>query len=731
MAWEIYGAKAHFNKFSDEWDRLNEMLYQGHPYFDSRFIGTLLEYFSSGNEKLCLYRTGKRLSAALILENQKLGRWGTFRPAQLQATPLLLEDPRVIESLWSALPGWVWSIELYAIDPRYAPDFSNSPRPMISYPQAQTIGIVPEETFAGYWRSRPKKLAANISRYFRRVETDWTSPSLSTLRNPVEMGEAIVRYGELEGTGWKARAGTAVASDNRQGAFYREVLRRFADSGQAMIYELYFGAHLASSRLTINNGQMLVCLKTAYDESISRFAPGRLLLYRVIEEEFKKPERRTIEFYTNATSDQKEWATFVCAMQNLQLFRNHACASVFSFVRAWRRRVFKSADDKIPSAHTTGQKNVGSIADFESASYDLAGFSSEDDLEKSVAWFSILEQNVGYDDENRYYFVAERQVPKLILPVRIVNKGIVKKVEALSNYYTPLYTPLVREKTDFLDLESLINTIRNDRRPPDVMQFSPMDPDSQAFKALRNALKANDWIPFSYFCFGNWYLKVEGNWENYLKTRSGNLRSAIRRRCKRFFSEGGTLDIVTTMDDIERSIVDFENVYSASWKQPEPYPRFVPSLIRHLAEQGSLRLGFARLQGQVIAGQLWYVLQGKAYIYKVAYHDDFAAYSPGTVLTAHLLRHVIDIDRVKEVDFLIGDDSYKRIWMSHRRERHGIVAYNPGTLVGLALLAVEIAGRAWKSLRRRLAPSPTALTTKESFFSTNNCDNSRGITKNQ
>ncbi|HNH25201.1 MAG TPA: hypothetical protein PK261_09450, partial [Accumulibacter sp.] len=119
---------------------MNEMLYQGHPYFDSRFIGTLLEYFSSGNEKLCLYRTGKRLSAALILENQKLGRWGTFRPAQLQATPLLLEDPRVIESLWSALPGWVWSIELYAIDPRYAPDFSNSPRPMISYPQAQTIG---------------------------------------------------------------------------------------------------------------------------------------------------------------------------------------------------------------------------------------------------------------------------------------------------------------------------------------------------------------------------------------------------------------------------------------------------------------------------------------------------------------------------------------------------------------------------------------------------------------
>ncbi|MBL8396563.1 MAG: hypothetical protein JNL84_00245, partial [Candidatus Accumulibacter sp.] len=224
MAWEIYGAKAHFHKFSDEWDQLNTVLYQGHPYFDSRFVGALLEYFSSGDEKLCLFRTGKRLSGALILEAKRLGRWATYRPAQMQATPLLLEDPRVIESLWPALPGWVWSIELYAIDPRYSPDLSNSPRPMISHPQAQTIGIAPADTFADYWRSRPKKLTANISRYFRRVEADGIQPILRKLKNVGEMEDAIVRYGELEGTGWKGQAGTAVGSENQQGAFYREVL---------------------------------------------------------------------------------------------------------------------------------------------------------------------------------------------------------------------------------------------------------------------------------------------------------------------------------------------------------------------------------------------------------------------------------------------------------------------------------------------------------------------------
>ena len=34
-----------------------------------------------------------------------------------------------------------------------------------------------------------------------------------------------------------------------------------------------------------------------------------------------------------------------------------------------------------------------------------------------------------------------------------------------------------------------------------------------------------------------------------------------------------------------------------------------------------------------------------------------------------LMRHVIDVDQVREVDFGSGDDAYKKDWMSDRRER--------------------------------------------------------------
>ena len=148
---------------------------------------------------------------------------------------------------------------------------------------------------------------------------------------------------------------------------------------------------------------------------------------------------------------------------------------------------------------------------------------------------------------------------------------------------------------------------------------------------------------------------------------------------------------------LEPAIAAFQEVYSASWKKPEPYPEFVPSLIRLLAAKGMLRLGIARLQGRPIAAQLWIAGQGKASIYKVAYHHAYASLSPGTVLTSYLLRHVIEQDRVREVDFLIGDDDYKKIWMSHRRERWGIVAFNPRTVIGCALLLKEVAGRMAKA----------------------------------
>ena len=65
-----------------------------------------------------------------------------------------------------------------------------------------------------------------------------------------------------------------------------------------------------------------------------------------------------------------------------------------------------------------------------------------------------------------------------------------------------------------------------------------------------------------------------------------------------------------------------------------------------------------------------------------------------------MMAHVIEQDGVSTVDYLTGDDNYKRDWMSTRRERRGIAAYNTGTPPGLAAFTSYRLKALLKALRR-------------------------------
>ena len=702
MGWTTYPAKATFARFAQDWDRLNAQLYGRHPYFDSRFVGPLLKHFANGRELLCIYHDAEVVSGALILEPKGVGRWSSFRPSQAQITGVLLKDGKHLEALFPALPGFAWLIELLAIDPRYSPDLTSLSLPQNTRGGALTIGIDADIAFADYWKRRPKNLRSNLRRYIHRVEAEACSLQLYVLTRRSDMGAAVTRYGKLETTGWKAAAGTAVSADNAQGAFYAELMSLFARSGQAKVYELQLGNQVAASRLVLVNDHMKIILKTAYNEELKRFAPGRLLLYQMVGERKHNPRARTIEFYTNATHEQAEWATFDCHIQNIELFRGAFMSTAFNVLRLCKRRLTRlpyqvDTRESIPPEFNV--LSYGTLAELATSNLDLTEFKTADRIETSLSWFGLLQQNVFSDDLGvRYYVVTENGHPTTILPVRQVTKGRSRSVESLANYYSSLYVPLRTKTSSPLALQKALAAAMHSDPDTNTMRFAPMDPDSHDYKQLMSSLRTLGWIPFSYYCFGNWFLRVKGNWNDYLRERSANLRSNVKRRCKVFADEGGTLELATGGASIEDAISAFQAVYASSWKSPEPYPDFIPSLIRHLASNGMLRLGLARLNGQAIAAQLWIVSGTRASIYKVAYDEAFASYAPGTVLTSFLMQSVIERDHIEEVDFLIGDDKYKQLWMSDRRERWGIIAYNPRTVVGLASALKEVAGRLFRKV---------------------------------
>ena len=81
-----------------------------------------------------------------------------------------------------------------------------------------------------------------------------------------------------------------------------------------------------------------------------------------------------------------------------------------------------------------------------------------------------------------------------------------------------------------------------------------------------------------------------------------------------------------------------------------------------------------------VAAQFWTVEDGTAFIHKLAHVEDSLKASPGTLLSAALFRHVIEVDRVARVDFGTGNDAYKRDWMNRHEPLWHIEAFNPSRI---------------------------------------------------
>lgn len=278
-----------------------------------------------------------------------------------------------------------------------------------------------------------------------------------------------------------------------------------------------------------------------------------------------------------------------------------------------------------------------------------------------------------------------------------------KRATSLSTFYTCAYSPLVcsdRPEELFLALFQHLSHVED----ISTLTLSPMDVSSPTFSLIQQALKEAGWKgTHDFFCFGNWIHSTEGqSYQSYLASRPSNLRNTIARKTKKFYAgDRGQLELVHGGDILESAIARYVSVYNNSWKREEPYQDFVPELLRLSANRGWLRLGIASYDGQPVASQIWLVSNGTAYIFKLAYHEDYKRLSPGTVLTAYMMQRVIEEDSISSIDYLSGDDAYKADWMSERKEQHGLAAYNPRSLEGLAMLTSHTLKRLLKKLASR------------------------------
>lgn len=716
--WRVFRLGDGLGEHASGWDELNQRLFAGHPLLDSAFVGGLLRAFGDGRQHLCVLEQAGGVAGMCILQRARLGVWRSFLPSQAQVGPTLLAGPDALPGLFAALPGAANAIELLCHDPRYGNLHRDGPLPVDATRHVVTINIPLQGGFEDYWNRRSKNLKHNMRRHARRAEESVGRLEYRKHVSLDEVAAAVERYAELEGRGWKGQDGTALGSDPRQLVFYKDLLTHHASARQAFVYEMWAGTRLAASRLVIAQGKLLVILKTTFDEDFRDWAPGRLQLRSVIEDAFANVPGHSLEFYTNASVDQMAWADGQRTILHVTVFADRLRALLAQVRQEFRQRLHTPAATEVAADSIDAVVICNDSAGLSAAEAELLARAEADHFQCGLDWFDLFIRTVAPSPEGpRLVTLRRGSLAAAVLPINL-DPGLVRlggAVGALSNFYSTLYAPAFAADTVGVDLVPMFEALRLLPGLRPSLDFAPMDPDSRAYAVLCEGLRASGYAVFDYFVHGNWYLPVIGDWQQYLAQRPGALRHTIVRMSKKMAHSGGRIEVVTQTDDLPQAIAAYQTVYAKSWKRPEPVPAFMPEMIAWCARRGWLRLGLVWLGDTPIAVQLWVVANGRAAIYKLAYDDAYAHMAPGTVLSAHLMERAIDVDHVREVDYLVGDDAYKRDWMSHRRERRGLVGFDKATWAG-RWLAMRAAASYWVrrsgSRAGRLPSDATATTSK-------------------
>lgn len=206
------------------------------------------------------------------------------------------------------------------------------------------------------------------------------------------------------------------------------------------------------------------------------------------------------------------------------------------------------------------------------------------------------------------------------------------------------------------------------------------------------------------------YLSFAGSWNELVSSGPSGLRRG-KRRLSKFERAGGSIERHTGAG-LVACARDLQSVESRSWKAGTRAARFqttqeyemLVAILDSDSLQQEIDVWIAWLEGLPVAYLLNFTRSDRTCYYQGAYDQNFAAYSPGTIL------HYRAIERTwhqggREYDFMMGDEAWKTQWTNGVHILRQLVLF-PKTLKGfLAYLTLAAPRICARRLRRAIQTS--------------------------
>ena len=275
----------------------------------------------------------------------------------------------------------------------------------------------------------------------------------------------------------------------------------------------------------------------------------------------------------------------------------------------------------------------------------------------------------------------------------VIKRIPVIKLETIGNAYSPLRSLIIDRTEKKQKMGSVLFEALKKVSGWDIAQIGPIY-DGELYSETKKVIKNMRYSWLEKVVDTNWRLPSEElNYDEYLRTRNKDVRQEIKRRNKKL-EELGAIEIkIVRGDEAVGYISAYCTVYEKSWKQAEKLgPGFHINLAKLAACGNNLLLALLYLDGVPIAAQYRILCGNKCYFLKTAYDSSYQRYSVGVILLNYVLKYLMNIEHIKDIDFGPGDETYKSDWADHKNYYNNIYIFNgtmKGSLIHFAYTKIE------------------------------------------
>lgn len=157
--------------------------------------------------------------------------------------------------------------------------------------------IIPVKgTFTDYKNGLSNKLKGNLRRSNNSLKKIGDSKVIITGKNS-DAQEELLRFAEIEKSGWKGREGTAIKYRNWE--FFEQLVQNMDQKNWLQWFFLEAENKRIAGYMVMPFGRSAIILKTSYHDEYRTLSPGAVLTEKMIEHIFSTGEYDTINFLTD------------------------------------------------------------------------------------------------------------------------------------------------------------------------------------------------------------------------------------------------------------------------------------------------------------------------------------------------------------------------------------------------------------------------------------------------